>query len=155
MCIRDRERAFPGVFAQGGFDAVIGNPPYGVDFSNEDRMYLRKFEISTTESAAMFMVHSEKITCGGGFNGLIIPKPFLFSSSWEKTRNKLLPNIVGISDVGRGWENVLLEQVIYFLNKGLVTSYFDSCKRKLTSFEFITEVDKTDCEKFGFIINDL
>jgi len=149
------ERAFPGVFAQGGFDAVIGNPPYGVDFSNEDRMYLRKFEISTTESAAMFMVHSEKITCGGGFNGLIIPKPFLFSSSWEKTRNKLLPNIVGISDVGRGWENVLLEQVIYFLNKGLVTSYFDSCKRKLTSFEFITEVDKTDCEKFGFIINDL
>ena len=44
------ERAFPGVFKQGGFDAVIGNPPY-VDIKGlplfEVSYYFSKYSSST------------------------------------------------------------------------------------------------------------
>ncbi len=38
----DWKRAFPGVFAQGGFDVVIGNPPYGAELTQHDQEYIRK-----------------------------------------------------------------------------------------------------------------
>src|SRR5690606_31651959 len=36
----DWQRAFSKVFKDGGFDAVIGNPPYGADLSPEEQKFL-------------------------------------------------------------------------------------------------------------------
>ncbi|MBA4374587.1 MAG: hypothetical protein C0401_00240 [Anaerolinea sp.] len=52
------KRAFPAVFAKGGFDAVIGNPPYGADFSIREREYLKTFDVGSTDSAALMMIRS-------------------------------------------------------------------------------------------------
>ena len=38
----DWQAAFPQVFAQGGFDAVIGNPPWGASYCEDDLIYLRE-----------------------------------------------------------------------------------------------------------------
>jgi type I restriction-modification system DNA methylase subunit len=38
----DWQVAFPQIFAQGGFDAVIGNPPYGASFSKREEEYFKK-----------------------------------------------------------------------------------------------------------------
>ena len=45
------EKAFPDVFARGGFDVVIGNPPYGLkqpnNTSNDELGWYRKFEVAS------------------------------------------------------------------------------------------------------------
>ena len=39
------EKEFPQIFAKGGFDVVIGNPPYGDYFSKKEKDYiLNKFK---------------------------------------------------------------------------------------------------------------
>jgi len=41
----DWEKEFPEIMKRGGFDAVIGNPPYGAEFANSTADYLKgKFE---------------------------------------------------------------------------------------------------------------
>ena len=39
----DWHREFPQVFENGGFDVVIGNPPYGANFSSNDKEYIRNY----------------------------------------------------------------------------------------------------------------
>ncbi len=40
----DWNKAFPKIMQQGGFDIVIGNPPYGVVFNNAEKQYLKLFD---------------------------------------------------------------------------------------------------------------
>ncbi len=61
-----------------------------------------------------------------GKHGFIIPKPFIYSSSWAKIRELLLNEINTIVDCGKVWDNVKLEQIIYFINKNIDTSFYSS-----------------------------
>lgn len=151
----DWHRAFPQVFSQGGFDAVIGNPPYGAELSLTEREYVKRYGISTSDTAALMMTRAFDITKREGFNGFIVPKPFLFSSVWEKTREKLLGSIFNIGDVNRAWKEVLLEQLIYILQKGVLSSKYLSMKSDSFTFKEVATFDKKDCSFFGFILNDL
>ena len=36
------EDAFPEIINQGGFDTIIGNPPYGADFNDVSKSYIRE-----------------------------------------------------------------------------------------------------------------
>ncbi len=45
------EKEFKEVFEQGGFDIVIGNPPYGAKLNKEKTLY----PIKSNESAILFM----------------------------------------------------------------------------------------------------
>ncbi|GHT32168.1 hypothetical protein FACS1894214_3940 [Planctomycetales bacterium] len=69
------QRAFPQVFKQGGFDAVIGNPPYGAAFNSEAKEYLsQKFTtVADYESSQYFIVLSSKIQKDGAFSAFIVP----------------------------------------------------------------------------------
>src|SRR5258708_36617101 len=46
---------FKDVFDNGGFDIVIGNPPYGVEFSEQLK---NKYELSSRDSYGIFMAHA-------------------------------------------------------------------------------------------------
>ncbi|MDB5117022.1 MAG: hypothetical protein JWQ79_2514 [Mucilaginibacter sp.] len=46
---------FKDAFDKGGFDIVIGNPPYGVSFSDQLK---NKFELGSTDSYGIFMAHA-------------------------------------------------------------------------------------------------
>ena len=48
---------FKDVFDAGGFDIVIGNPPYGVSFSERLK---NKFELASKDSYGIFMAHAIK-----------------------------------------------------------------------------------------------
>ncbi len=56
------DEEFPQVFAKGGFDVVIGNPPYGAKFKQIEKIFLIKyFNQSTTgklDSYRIFIEHS-------------------------------------------------------------------------------------------------
>jgi len=68
------ERGFPEVFAQGGFDAVIGNPPY-VEYAKVKDLYsLQGFStLPCGNLYAMVFERSLAILRRDGRLGLIVP----------------------------------------------------------------------------------
>lgn len=150
----DWRAQFPNVFKAGGFDAVIGNPPYGAELSEIERSYLSiKYRIGTTDTAALMMERGRENTKNGGLNGMIVPKPFSYSSSWTKLRALLLGEITEIVDVGKAWTNVKLEQLIYISKKGVSNPKYISSKRFDEAFVEAGDIEKSRCEIFGFLLN--
>ncbi len=106
----------------GGFDIVIGNPPYGADLSMSDITFLLKhYEYFDRQknSAAFFI----ELACGlvkkKGLITFIVPKSLSFSEGWERTRRFISEQnqLQAIVDVSKAFESVLLEQVIVtFIN---------------------------------------
>lgn len=105
-----------------GFDAVIGNPPYGSKgmLSTEDKSYI--FEnlkyTSSGDTAAMFTEQSFKLLAANGYWGFIVPKPFSYITSWSDIRAFLLSQRLShIGDVSKAFEEVLLEQIVLIAAK--------------------------------------
>jgi hypothetical protein len=85
----DWKGAFPQVFAQGGFDAVIGNPPYGAELSTEDIEYTRlKFEVISkdVDSYALFIERSANLCKVGGKISMIVPTGWYSGARFSKLR---------------------------------------------------------------------
>jgi len=84
---------FPEVFKQGGFDIVIWNPPYGAEFKQDEKAYLRKnYETSSRvlESYILFIEKSKNLLKEGGVLGFIIPETWLTNPSNKNLRELLL-----------------------------------------------------------------
>ena len=114
------EQEFPDVMNHGGFDVIVGNPPY-FNISSEDSLrqteLYRSVSNGVVNSAAIFVMRSILLSKTNGHLGLIIPKSFAYVDSWKKIRNLIYdectPEIV--ADVGKAFKDVLLEQVIIVL----------------------------------------
>lgn len=146
---------FPDIMRRGGFDAIVGNPPYGADLNKITRKYLsKKFDIGTTDTAALMMLQSINLTKNQKHIGLIVPKPFTFSSTWETTRQRLINYLYELVDVGKVWKEVKLEQVICLFNSHSKEKY-RSVKRIGEMFEFTCDIDKSLTNIFNFYINGL
>src|SRR5262249_1815111 len=145
---------FESVAAVGGFDLVIGNPPYGANLKPAERDYLgQRFRAGTTETAALLMLQSWELTRPGGWNAFIVPKSFTYASTWKKVRDLLLDDITELVDVGKVWTDVRLEQVIYLLRKQQPSTAYSSRARQGERFFHVARIAKTDCHSFGFYLN--
>lgn len=147
-------KEFPAVFSNGGFDIVIGNPPYGAALTKAVQSYcLQRFGTGNTDTAALFMIHANQILKTHGYTGYIIPKSFTYASNWKKTRKELLADISLVGDCSKVWPGVKLEMCIYISRKGLVTAEFTSCVRKGQEIMEMGKIDKSLCDEFNFILN--
>jgi predicted type IV restriction endonuclease len=82
---------FPEIFKAGGFDAVIGNPPYGAEFSKTNVDYLKKlFETWQGESYVLFVEKAIALLKKGGQFGYIIPDTYLNLGFTQSLRLSLL-----------------------------------------------------------------
>ena len=92
----DWKAAFPQVFAKGGFDVIIGNPPYGASFNEVEKSYLKKeyenVHVRTPESYNYFISKIQAICNPKSNFGVIIPSSFLNQIEFEKSRKLLLDN---------------------------------------------------------------
>ena len=150
----DWEKEFPQVFARGGFDVVIGNPPYGAELSEADQRYLESvYHLKSTDTACLFMGLALNIAKDKAPISYIIPKPFLYASTWKTTRNVYLPIIRSIVDCSKVWSEVKLEQIIFNAQKGINTEQYISLTRKNTDFDVVANIDKRLCHSFGFYLN--
>ncbi|MEM0134928.1 MAG: N-6 DNA methylase [Thermoplasmatales archaeon] len=114
------EEEFPKIMNNGGFDIVIGNPPYGADFYKESIQYLKvKFDTDNTGNSASYFIYSSiTLLKSNGKFGMIVPKQLTYVTSWKGTRSMLLRNQpTQIIDVSEAFSDVELEQVIILANK--------------------------------------
>ena len=90
----DWKAEFPEIMKAGGFDAVVGNPPYGAYFYEQDKAYLNlQFPNQTyqLDSYLLFLEQSIRyLLSQGGLYGMIIPNPWLTNLLQKKIRNLVL-----------------------------------------------------------------
>ncbi len=145
---------FPDVFRHGGFDVVVGNPPYGADLKEKERILLEeKFKLGNTDTAVLFIGLSKSILKSKGINGFIIPKPFVYSSTWAKVRQEVIQGLKEIVDCGKVWKEVKLEQVIYFYVKDTSSESYSSGVRDNNQIRYIGSISKSTFNDFGFLVN--
>ncbi|MFA4947671.1 MAG: TaqI-like C-terminal specificity domain-containing protein, partial [Candidatus Krumholzibacteriia bacterium] len=83
------EDAFPEVMKRGGFDAIVGNPPYGGTLSNTERDYFHakfKFQDYQLDTYLLFLERALSLSANGGRVGLIIPNTWLVNLLSPKIR---------------------------------------------------------------------
>ena len=108
----DWQKEFPQVFAKGGFDVVIGNPPYVTNALGKQTDGTEKVEIdyfiekfkAYQYKGNLYNLFVEKgcgIAAPSGFISYIIPNTFLFNSTFSNLRNYLLEtcSILSISNL--------------------------------------------------------
>ncbi len=92
----DWQAEFPEIFKAGGFDAVIGNPPYGAYLYEDDKKYLTEQYQSQTyqlDSYLLFLERSiNKLLIKKGLFGMIIPNPWLTNLTQTKIRDLVTHN---------------------------------------------------------------
>jgi len=92
----DWKSAFPSVFAQGGFDCVIGNPPYlNVDDvwgRNDPKLGYLKFgygEVYNDKTDLLFYFLALSLRISSGVCGMIVSRAFLEAFKADKLRHEI------------------------------------------------------------------
>lgn len=123
------EKEFPQVFEKGGFDVVIGNPPYVFardNFKQEEKDFFVKEYVSAKYQINTYLLFIERtihILKGKGIYGLIIPNSWLMMYSGEGLRKFLLETnklnqIINLA--GYSFESANVETVILIAEKEII-----------------------------------
>ena len=146
----DWQKQFPKVFEKGGFDVVIGNPPYVFareKVSEEDKAYYSqvyesaKYQVNTY---IIFMEQSLLLAKKDGIIGLIVPNSWLMTYSGEALRKIFierasLDKIVNL--YGKSFEDANVETVISIMKKSVAdanhTIEILITNEKSSSFDFL------------------
>ena len=118
---------FPKVFANGGFDVVIGNPPYlvikggrwigGFEYGNKAIDFLKK-KFKTAEQQIntyiLFLELSKNLSKKNGIISQITPNTFFANEYSKKIRNFLIEeaNLLEIKNTGLAFEDASVETAI-------------------------------------------
>ena len=122
----DWQRAFPHVFAAGGFDAVIGNPPYIQSRSNqfssiEKKYYDTRYRVSGVQvnTYTIFVEKAISIVRNEGLLGFIIPNYWLSTNSEATFRQFILVSnsTREITNVYNVFANAVVDTVILIAEK--------------------------------------
>lgn len=111
---------FPDIIKAGGFDIVIGNPPYGAEFDADDRRYINERYPHSRDNKNSAMVFIEKglsLTKEGGFFSFIIPKSLAYSQKWQSGRNLIIKDLGYAYDTSKAFKDVLLEQMVVVISQ--------------------------------------
>jgi hypothetical protein len=139
---------------QGGFDIVIGNPPYGATLSDENIKYCKdNYTLKTTETAILFIEKGIRLCKKDAVKTYIIPKSFLYSSDYEKTRDFVKKELSLIVDCGKIFEKVLFEACVILNKKEEKLDYYKSVLFNSNQFEVIGIINKELKSKFGIYLN--
>lgn len=122
------EEEFPEVFKQGGFDVIIGNPPY-IQLSMEENIseelkqyFLNKYHSSMgrLNTFGFFINQGIQLLKDSGYLGFIIPNTILTQDYYESLRKLILEtcvieNIVSFNDLP--FKDAIVENVVLIIKK--------------------------------------
>jgi len=134
------QQEFPQIFAKGGFDVVIGNPPYGVSFNEIEKKYLSDFDklVPDFEIYIYFISLYKNILSENGLLSYIFPNTFLSTLFGKKYREDLFNN-VGVYQI------VDLSNDNTFVDASVRTCIFTF---KNSNNEYVTELLKVENKEF-------
>lgn len=112
---------FPEVFGKGGFDVVIGNPPYGASLDGKDWLKTRYKETSfgNIDSYKYFVQLGSELARNDGVLGYIMPDSYLQKEYFKDLRVFTSNNFGIITNIKMGddvFEEVNLPTAIIILN---------------------------------------
>lgn len=86
------QNEFPTVFEKGGFDVIIGNPPYGILIDKESQIYYAEHFPLTRYKINLYVLFIERMlqVFEKGVVFFIIPKSLLFNTYYEAIRKELI-----------------------------------------------------------------
>lgn len=155
------EDEFPEVFAKagtepsrsGGFDVIIGNPPYGAELDENQKKYVKEiFSASTTgkiDSYRIFLEHSTKICKESGIVSFIVPNTFLYNVQSYELRKYLLSKTT-IEDAVELRKNIFEDApdvvtVIFSFVNDFSNSYFFRARVAFHNFKY-SDIDSSPWE---------
>jgi adenine-specific DNA-methyltransferase len=159
------EEEFPEVFEQGGFDVIIGNPPWVFtregDFSITEKNYFNNFlkqlgfnqiekgrniQSGKLNLYSLFTLKATILINNEGVIGFIIPNNILRATNFDLFRKYILDNerILEIVDLGEGiFKQVTASSVILFLEKEI-----NEINRINNKIKIISKVINLESKKF-------
>jgi len=142
----DDKRGFGRIMKEGGFDCVIGNPPYGAWFHDSERNYFLKKYDTFSEIKDIYTLFIETgfvFVKSAGYLSYIVPSAFTGGPNYRKLRQILLANkfinIVMLPfDV---FKNAYIDTLIFVSSKeapkkdNIVNTFVYPKKEKLTKID--------------------
>jgi hypothetical protein len=120
---------FPDVMQRGGFDVVVGNPPYGASPPSKTSIrsfYSVSFENDVDASNICNYFLSQAIHLGkmSSSVGVILPKSISYIASYQRTRDLITTRgeLTLLADCGVAFKDVGLEQVLLTFHAARNTS---------------------------------
>ncbi len=114
---------FSEVSPAGGYDVVVGNPPFmnlkkGVDFDPADPIYVPVIS-GVVNSCSLFIAKALSLLKDDGWLGLVLPKNILRVKSFSALRSHLVESctITQIFDLGHYFKDVRGDQIILIAKK--------------------------------------
>jgi len=144
---------FPEVFKNGGFDVVIGNPPYGAELHEEEIKYIEKNFKSFEYQVNSYVVFYEKglnITCQDGVLGYITPATFTYQHYFRKIRNMF--NQLTILSISKYFYEVFddadIGDSVSWIVQNKANNYksirINKCKNKADAINLVSELCNHD-----------
>jgi len=165
------QEQFPKVFEKGGFDVVIGNPPYvnaielKKSYSNEEYNYLKKQYVTAKGTVDLYIYFFEKglsMLKRNGVLAYITPNRYL-SASYGIALRQLIINqysfyqLIDYSDK-KVFEDASTYPVITMIQKGMIESVlcgkFDDAHELVSKNYPSDKLDILENSILGFLLND-
>jgi hypothetical protein len=123
----DWKQGFPDTMRSGGFDAVVGNPPWGGDIDKELEYFHSLYPSTTqdhTDSFKLFIEAGVRLTKSFGLASMIVPNAILRQRRSRDVRRLLLANsIVSVADLGENvFKRVVAPSCIYVVQRSTPNS---------------------------------
>jgi hypothetical protein len=118
---------FASVMKAGGFDAVIGNPPYGATLDEQSKNYIAQKFASYRYKYDSYIYFVEQAIClirDGGFAPYITPELWLKLESAESLRKLIRDKseLVSVRICGENvFEDAVVNTVVFVLRRGFAT----------------------------------
>ena len=141
-----------------GFDAIVGNPPYGAKFDSSEKRWLKTQAKETRNwtSAAFFIdTAKNRLMKSDGVLAFIVPKSLLFVENWHSLLFALLGKTRILVDVEASFKNVRLEQVIFIYDTHYNESFYTARKFVDETWVMKTCIAQSDPERFQTWICDV
>ncbi len=143
------EKEFPEVFAKGGFDVIIGNPPYvKLETIRETSIVLEKMNYETFDKRGdlyvLFVEKAFKIAKVKGYISFIMPNKWMQTGYGEKLRSYFLKNeLINLIDFGdiQIFEGATTYPIIFISRNNTPTKTFkaSTLKKELMN-DFINNI---------------
>jgi type I restriction-modification system DNA methylase subunit len=136
--------AFPWIDETGGFDAIVGNPPWGAQFDEETTGILRHNYVTAStdsiDSYAVFIERARSLLRDRGLLSYIVPDTFLRKDGYLATREMLLAGrLYELIETGPLFSQVRDTWCLVFILSGQTSSRAQIRHHKISRFIVSTE----------------